>query len=340
MSELGENSGVDSGIFEFVFGRLEEEQDDALAYWAELGFNPAAEGSLTASDASALYGHESDVKSIRLEHSGCEAARGGYVRLQFWETLRNEGLGTSKPMDIGSLWMGLYTKDILSAHDAYGDQAANHDAPGTISPIVRAALEWPEPEFGYYRRFVGLRELVLLAPDYRQAFIQRAGFDRPGFGTFDPDTPLLNTEGTHGNIVQPTGEFSSEFYKSVFKMETAPFGEADDAGDKPSTIAVFELSEGQMFRIERLKSPNSPSGLLQVYSPHYDSPDKRDLARPGSRGLCCYSYTSKNVSALASAAKKAGASQVSETLKDEFGNDSASFDAPDGIRWVITSNDS
>ncbi len=322
-----------SGIYEFVFGSSAARRDPVLEYWSHLGFHPIAEGSLGPSDSNALYGQESQLTSLRLEHAGCRSFETGYVRLQFWDQLLNDGLGQAKPLDVGSRWMGLYTKDILQLRDAFADTKHNRNENWWVSPLVRAALEWPEPAFALDRPFIGLRELVVLSDDFRHAFIQRGGFDRPGFGTFDDALPFKNTEGTHANIVQPAGGFSTEFYKRVFGLVTAPFGEAEDAGDKPSTIDVLDLAPGQMFRIERLTTPGCPTGMIQVYAPHGGAQDCRSLSRPGSRGLCFNTYRVRDIAALKDLVSTHGAMDVTDVRANEFGESSLCFTAPDGIAW-------
>ena len=48
---------VVSGLHEFVFSAHASERERLLAFWAGLGFQPDAEGALSATDAEALYGH-------------------------------------------------------------------------------------------------------------------------------------------------------------------------------------------------------------------------------------------------------------------------------------------
>ena len=238
-----------------------------------------------------------------------------------------------KPVDVGSRWMGIYTQDILQLRDGFADTRQHQGEEWWISPLVRAALEWPEPKFGLDKPFVGLRELVVIGEDFRHAFIQRGGFDRPGFGTFDTTLPFKNTEGTHANLVQPVGAFSTDFYKSVFGLVTAPFGDAEDAGDKQSTIEVLDLAPGQMFRVERLGTPDCPTGLIQVYAPHEGSTDARHLSRAGCRGLCLFTYRVRDIGELSKRAAAYGATRLSDTRPNEFGEAAACFDAPDGIAW-------
>ena len=325
-----------SGVHEFVFGCSIDARDTFEKYWDQLGFKAVQEGHIDAQSAKKLYGYEQPVTSVLLEHPGCEPAKGGYVRLQCWDTLRNDGVGMASPATCGSRWMGMYTNDILRIYDAYKDSSKKYDKDWWISNIARAAIEWPEPEFDFIKPFVGLRELVVLTEFARHAFIQRSGFDRAGFGTIAEDLPFKNSEGTHANIVQPVAEFNAQFYKDVFGWVTAPYGEAEDIGDKPATIEVLDLEPGQVIRMERLKSPHSPTGMLQVYSPYTSSvASVSDCAQPGSRGLSAYTVLIADIDGAISRAEQAGATQISGLLQDEFGRQVCTFTAPDGFAWGV-----
>lgn len=324
------------GVSEFIFGLQEERLDEMLRFWAILGFSPVTEGALDEDAAGALYGHRSALRGIRLKHAGCDTFGTGYVRLQVWRHLANEGLGNSRPLNTGSRWMGMYTQDILQVRDAFTAERSVRDWNLWVSPLVNAPLAKPAPDVDYWTPFVGLRETLVFGDDFRLAFIQRGGFDRPGFGTPDPAALFKNTEGSHASLVQPPNRFSTAFYKSVFGFETAPYGEAHDSGDEPPTQAALRLSGGQTFRVERTRAPECPSGLLQVYSPYFDGPDKRSASRAGSRNLGLYSVQADDVDALRAAALQSGAERVSGVHSDEFGHAAVCFDAPDGLQWLAT----
>lgn len=327
-----------SGVFEFVFGALQTERDEALKFWAVLGFTPEAEGSMNAGQARAIYDHDSQLVSMRLRHTGCSTFETGLVRLQFWETLANEGLGNSNPIQTGSRWMGMYTQDILQLRDAFTNATAMERWGLWVSPLVNAPLQKPAPEQTYYERFVGLRETLVFGNRFRLAFIQRGGFNRPGFGTFDETLPFKNTEGSHANIVQPDNAFSSDFYKRAFDFEAAPFGEAHDSGDEPPTIEALRLRPGETFHVERTRAIDCPSGLLQIYSSYVAGPDLRDLSRPGCGNLCAYSIRVRDLDALRVVVEETDAAHLHADSDDEFGQRALVFSAADGYVWIATTD--
>jgi len=326
-----------AGVHEFVFGGEIERAQEYLDFWETLGFLPIQEGAFSLAEARAFYHHESALHSIRLKHSGCDSFQTGYVRLQLWDQLRNQGLGNIRAINCGSRWMGLYTHDVLQLHDSFAADRSQQRWGLRMSPVVNAALQHPPPEHDFDQPFVGLRELLVFGNDFRLAFIQRAGFDRPGFGTFDDTLPFKNTEGSHANVVQPANAFSTEFYKTTFDLETAPFGEAHDSGDEPSTIEALDLTPGELFHIERIRAQDCPSGLLQIYSSYKAGEDYRDLSRPGSRNLCAYSMHVTNVDEIRRRIVDAGGDIESANDQDEFGQSSLCFNAPDGYCWIASS---
>jgi predicted enzyme related to lactoylglutathione lyase len=322
------------GVYEFIFGGQQDQRDALLGFWSVLGFEPIDEGHLSAEEASVLYGHASALTSIRLKHPGCDTFNTGYVRLQLWNELRNDGLGLARSIETGSRWMGMYTHDVLQVRDSFASLASQKKWQMWVSPLVAAPLMKPAPEHDFFEPFVGLREQLVFSPDFRLAFIQRAGFDRPGFGTFDDSLAYKNTEGSHANIVQPDNQFSTDFYKSVFGFETAPFGDPHDSGDEESTIAVLNLKPEEMFRIERTRAVDCPSGLLQVYSSFTPGDDLRDSSRAGSANLCLYSIQVSDIDQLADKVNQNGGQVRCGPATDEFGIQTVYFDAPDGYSWL------
>lgn len=335
-SETGQprDPGPSSGVFEFIFGANAGDAERLLRFWDLLGFTPVAEGRLGPAASERLYGHRAELVAWRLAHAGCATWGTGHVRLHCWSELRNQGLGNSRPIATGSRWMGLYTQDILQVRDAFTAERSVEDWNLWVSPLVHAPLEHPPPAVDFWRPFVGLRETLVFGDDFRLAFIQRGGFDRPGFGTFDPELMLKNTEGSHANVVQPPRAFDTGFYQQVFGYETAPYGEAHDSGGEAPTRAALNLRQGETFRVERLRAPGVPSGLLQVYSSYLDGPDRRDLSRAGCRNLCLYSLRSDAPEALHRAIRRHGGASAGALVTDEFGDPAFCFEAPDGYHWL------
>ncbi len=323
-----------NGVHEFVFGALVTERAELLDFWSVLGFEVAAEGQLEAAAAGKLFDHASNLTSVRLRHKGCDTYETGLVRLQFWDALRNEGFTDQPPIVCGSRWMGMYTQDILQLRDSLTNAALMQAWQLWVSPLVNAPLAHPAPEPTLSQPFVGLRETLVFGRRIRLAFIQRGGFDRPGFGTFDSNSAFKNTEGSHASLVQPSNAFSTDFYKAAFDFETAPFGEPHDSGTEPPTIEALQLKADETFHIERTRAKDCPSGLLQVYSSYLDNDDCRDRSAPGCGNLCAYSVRVRNLEKLAAFVESASGASHGGIKVDEFGEATLNFTAPDGLAWI------
>ena len=133
----------------------------------------------------------------------------------------------------------------------------------------------------------------------------------------------------------PVNSFSTAFYKEVFDLETAPFGEAHDSGTEEPTIQALDLDPDQTFHVERIRGRECPTGLLQVYSPYTGDEDWRDRSRPGSRNLCSYTFKVSDIQECAQRVMGFGGTSATPVLEDEFGAPAIAFDAPDGIAWVV-----
>lgn len=323
-----------AGISEAFHGIAPARRDAVVRFWSVLGYAPVAEGRLDADAAFALYGHRSGVTAILLEHPGCLRSGSGRIRLQVWDIPAGPGLGAARPLLPGSLWMGMYTRDILSVRDALQDGAARGDLELlALSGIANAPLADPAPEFGWFDRFLGLREMMVLLPEARIAFIQRAGFDRPGFGWFDDRTPLPVTEMTHANVVEPVGGHDAAFYKDVLGLGV--HGAVHDGGTNPATVEVLMLEPEDRIRVERLQTPGFPSGLLQLYAPLTPAEDVTGRSRPGQLGLTGFGYRVASLEALRERALAHGAVAVTPVLADEFGRATVRLRARDGVDWLM-----
>jgi hypothetical protein len=100
-----------SGIFENCVGSNDVEM--SLKYWAEFGYQEVNKGQLEAAQAKLLYGHASNLTSLRLQNGN--SSKHGLVRVMWWSEPRNEGLGSTLPMVVGSRWFASLTKDIYAS---------------------------------------------------------------------------------------------------------------------------------------------------------------------------------------------------------------------------------
>lgn len=318
-----------SGIFENCVGS--KNVGATLKYWLEMGYRVVKIGKLFSESARKLYGHGSDLTSIRLQNGKSSAH--GLVRIMAWSEPRNEGLGYSLPMVEGSRWFASLVKDIYAIADAFADDRQNGGNWIYTEP-VRSIEGIGNPATGFYNRFVGVREMLVIGSETRQAFFQRYNYHRPGYGTIEPNSPLGVSEGTHASIVISDPAFSS-FYSEVFGLIPQESNGKISGAAKLSTRQTLILQEGQEFYLSAFSSPKASAGVLQVYTPLYSTPDKREYSQPGSLGLCLFTYQVEDIAAFRDRIIHSAATNITPIMPNEFGEPSFGLVAPDGIYWVI-----
>lgn len=318
-----------SGIFENCVGSKDIEA--TLKYWAEFGYKEVNRGQLTAEQAELLYGYKSDLTSLRLQNGN--SSDHGLVRVMWWKQPRNVGLGHTLPVVEGSRWFASLTRDIYAIADAFTDDKANGGNWIYTEP-VRAIEAIGNVGTGLYNRFVGVREMFVIGPETRQAFFQRYNYNRPGYGTIDPNSPLLVSEGTHSSLITSDHSLAS-FYAEAFGLIPQEINGKRSGYQNPSTRQTLMLSDGQEFYLSAFASPKTNVGPFQVYSPLYPTPDKRDYSQPGSLGLSLFTYQVENITAFHQRVCLSAATNVTPILSNEFGEPSFGLVAPDGMYWVI-----
>ncbi len=318
-----------TGLFEHMYGVTDLE--GAGRYWAQLGFEPLAEGTLEAERAHELYGVESGLESVRLGHRATQ--RQGLIRLMRWESAAGEGLKFAHPLDLGSRWSGFYVKDVLEMRDAYRDQAALTGERWDVTDPSRLPVTDQTPSF--YDPFVGIREIFVVGGEHRHAFLQRVRFDRPGFGSFADATPLACTEATHGNVVMPSFTTHAFYADALGLVPQAEPMRLD--WTMPAIRQSLNMREGQAFTVIVYQVPEVPTGFLRVYGMEGPVEDRRADSRPGQLGLCCYSYAfpAGDLAQRRAVLEAARATDVSAVQTNEFGETSLTFNAPDGYAWHL-----
>lgn len=316
-----------SGIFENCIGTTDLEA--ALKYWAELGYREIDRGQLTAEQAKQLYGHDSALTSVRLQNG--ETATHGLIRIFAWEQFRDRGLERTLPLVQGSRWFASLTNDIYTVWDAHRDDQNND---WIVTEPVRVIEGIGNPGTSFYRRFVGVRELFVIGTETRQAFFQRYGYTRPGYGTVALDSPLQTSEGTHSSFVIADHRLV-QFYSDVLGLARVEGSGKISGWKNPSTRQTLLLEEGQEFYISVFTSPGAVAGVFQIYSPLCSTEDLRSQAQPGSLGLSLFTYQVNDVAEIHQRVSASEATQISPVIKNEFGEASFGFFAPDRMYWVI-----
>lgn len=318
-----------AGLYEHWYGTSDLEA--AIRYWGQLGFEVSNRGQLDAPLAESLYGHRSPVESVRLRHVG--VSEHGLIRLQRWQVPRGPGLGFAHSLSLGSRWSGFYTRDILQIRDAYCDDVADTGATWHMSELARLFITEAKPTF--FQPFVGIRETTVFGPEHRHAFLQRVGFDRPGFGTFSPKTPLSTTEATHGNLVTRSLDDQRFYTEGLGLNVQTPVVRLD--WTNPTVRRSLSLRDGEAFRVIVFMSPGRPSGFLRLYASEQETHDVRERSQPGELGLTCFSYryAAGALPARVKAVQAAGGTVLGPIALNEFGEPSVSCLDSGGCYWNL-----
>lgn len=318
-----------SGIFENCIGS--EQAQSTLQYWAELGYREIQRGELSAEAAHALYGHASNLTSIRLQNGS--SADHGLVRVMIWEQPRNAGLQKSHPFVIGSRWFASLVQDIYAVADAFNDDNA-HGGDWIVTEPIRGIEFVGQPGTNFYQRFTGVREFFVIGAETRQAFFQRYNYTRPGYGVIDPTSPLGVSEGTHSSIVTADHD-TAAFYTDVFGLVPANNTRKRSGYQNHATRQILMLEEGEEFLLSSFMSPNTDVGVLQVYTPLYSTPNKLEFAQPGVLGACLFTYRVDEIQDVYDRVSQSSARSVTPILSNEFNEPSFSLVAPDDMTWVM-----
>ncbi len=206
------------GLYELCVGV--PDLAESIAYYERFGCRAGRFGTLDAASALALYGVDSALRSVRLHHLDADH---GLVRLMQWERPRNDGLGIDPNLRcVGSRWGVRLTTSVLNV--------ANHAARArelgqpieVIDPILAvigeitgeaAARPFAEP-------IVGVREMVVIQPYYRQVFFERFGYQSPLYGRVDAACVMQTSQHTHAGLMIANDDHQVlRFYDEVLGLK-------------------------------------------------------------------------------------------------------------------------
>jgi catechol 2,3-dioxygenase-like lactoylglutathione lyase family enzyme len=191
---------------------------------------------------------------------------------------------------------------------------------------------------------VGVREMMLIQPLYRQVFFERFGYDSPLYGSINPHCTFRTSQHTHfGMMIVNDDHQVLRFYDEVLGLKRwfdaeRPYTQATGSRQ------IFGLERDETHWMVDFDDPRSGqalserrSGKLKVvrFGSASRLADKQDRSRPGSLGYSHYTWRCRQVEALWRRVRAAGATAVSDVLADEFGARAFSFNAPDGYSWTL-----
>lgn len=331
------------GIYEVCIGV--KEPILAIQYWQQFGYRIGNTGELTAEKSNKLYGVNSALRSIRLEHQNSDH---GLIRLMIWENPINEGLGISSMKVKGNRWATTLTNDSLNIlNHAELAEAAGETIKYT-NPRWEVIYNKERKSRPFISETVGVREMLLLQPLTRQVLFQRFGYNLPDYGNINENSPFKTSQFTHmGIIVQDDSKEILNFYESALGLLRV----RDDVETSyESSVAgreIFDLRPGEKFIVTAFDEPRSSatdlfaarSGRLYIirFPESIKLKTEFDKARPGCLGMCLYTYRVSSINHYLESIKSASAKNITAIENNEFEEKSFSFTAPDGYFWTITS---
>ncbi len=330
------------GLHEVCVGVPDLEQ--AAADFAAYGCRSGESGELDAAAALALYGVDSAVRSLRLLH---QQADHGLVRLMQWERPLNDGLGMGENLRcVGSRWGVRVTSSALNIVN----HAERARAAGTTLTLIEPLLAVIGEVSGtgasrpFREPIVGVREMVLLQPHYRQVFFERFGYESPLYGQIDPSCLLRTSQHTHfGLMIADDDPKVLDFYDGVLGLQRT-LDEHTPYLNATGSRRIFGLQPGEGFHMVDFDDPDSGSSLAQRRSGKLKcvrfAADARidnllHRSRAGCLGYSLYCWRTDDLDAMHVRVCESGATEIGRPLSDEFGRRGFTFVAPDGYQWML-----
>jgi catechol 2,3-dioxygenase-like lactoylglutathione lyase family enzyme len=328
------------GVYEIGVGTRDLEAQ--VKYWERFGYRAGPMGELSASDAEKLYGVKSKLKSIRLFHQDADH---GLIRVMQWEKPVNEGLQLARMNVLGNRWGAMLTGDVYNLQN-HAEEALAQKLPVFMVEPQRAEIykleKRPAP---FLENYATVREMCLIRPETRQILFQRFGYNLALYGRVNEQSFFRSSQVTHVGMVVYRDKANLDFYEKVLGLLRVKENENYDSDyNNPSSRAIFSLEKHQKYGATDFDDPRSSknpaqarSGRLKIiwFSPDSKLDKKFDHSRPGSLGYSLYTYRVKRIEDYRKRVKDSQAKDVTDIMKNEFGEKSFSFVAPDGYFWTI-----
>lgn len=329
------------GVYEVAIGT--ENSAPIIKYWQQFGYQVGQTGELSAEEAFKLYGAKSKLRSIRLTHGDSDH---GLIRIFVWEKPTGEGLQLANMRTIGNRWGAMLTDDIYNLQN-HAEEAIKQKMPVYLVPAQYGEIyklkTRPAP---FLETLAGVREMCLIQPLARQIMFQRFGYTLPLYGKVADKSFFKSSQITHFGMVVADKPENLKFYDEILGLLRTRDGKPGDSNyENLSSRTIFELNKGDSYATTDFDDPRSSatdpqqalSGRLKIvrFPANLNLPDKTDSANPGALGYSLYTFRVREIESYHQKVKNSQATKVTEIIKNEFGEQSFSFVAPDGYFWTI-----
>ena len=328
------------GVYEVGIGATDEKP--LIAYFERFGYRVGNTGEMSAKDAKKLYDVDSKLKSIRLFHQDSDH---GLIRIMVWEKPTNDGLQMARMNVLGNRWGAMLTADVYNLQN-HAEEAIAQKLPVFMVEPQRAEIykleKRPHP---FLENYATVREMCLIQPLTRQILFQRFGYNLLNYGKINEQSFFKSSQITHFGMVVYRNRENLDFYDKVLGLlKVKENADYDSDYNNPSSRAVFSLEKNQKYGATDFDNPksstnpaNALSGRLKIiwFSPESKLENKFDSSKPGSLGYSLYTYRVKGIENYRQKVKVSKATNITEIQKNEFGEKSFSFTAPDGYFWTL-----
>ncbi|MCM0589950.1 MAG: VOC family protein [Gloeotrichia echinulata DVL01] len=329
------------GIYEVCIGI--SEPISAIQYWEQFGYRIGQVGELSAVAANELYGVNSSLRSIRLDHQNADH---GLIRLMIWENPTNPGLGTASMKVKGNRWATSLTADLLTILNHIEDaKAAGWDIRYT-QPYWEVIYNKERKSRPFIDESIGVREMLLLQPLARQVLFQRFGYTLPYYGQISDRAAFKTSQFTHmGLIVQDDSKETLKFYEDVLGLLRVRDDVETSYESSPAGRDIFDLNPGEKFIVTAFDDPRSSqtdftaarSGRLYLvrFPDSIKLESRFEAAQPGSLGISLYTYRVRGIETYCDRIRASSVQKITNTILNEFGENSFSFISPDNYFWTL-----
>jgi len=323
-----------SGVYEVMIGT--DNAEPVIKFLNEFGFSLKNKATFSEKKALDLYGVKSQLTSYRLQNGNIDSH--GLIRLLEWKKPTGDGVGYAQPETIGQRMMVMRTKDIFRIYDAFLDARKSGDKWLSTEPIYADLYGLTEGKLGVINRRVGVREMGIYGELVNLVFFQRYGYQIPGYGTIEDNSPLQTSEITHNDFILP-GKTKADMYQKTnyyrdvlgFKPEGPVVLDGDwQAGPK----RVFNMADGASHWYRGFVSPNNISGKLKFFINPDNRPDRSNAQAIGQKGITLHSVYTKTPRTIYNLAKEHQLN-VSDVMNNEYGEESFIIKGPDGASWQV-----
>lgn len=338
-------SGALGGLHEACFGV--PDLDQAARYWSAFGFRAATRGALDQHAAEALYGVPCAVRSLRLRHLDSDH---GLVRLMQWDRPLGAGVGAVGLRLHGGRWVAQFVRSTLEVAN-HADLARRAgecvlEASPSFVDLTSSnpALRGGRSARAFVDPLLALREFTLIQPLWRQALLERFGYDSAMLGRIDDTALLRASQITNASFMVRSDDTDIfTFYERTLGLQCSAVQEI--TWDKAmASREAFSLREGETHWCYTFDEPRSGqtadtrrSGRLYLFRFGCASHMEDGLAesRPGHLGCTLFTWRVADAAEFRGVCASEGCTEITPLTTDEFGAIAFSCVTPDGMTWTF-----